>query len=745
MKRVWIGSVLGISVLAFVVHGIAGDVEDKLGARLRARVNAESMRSRWGFIEKGGRQEELVRVFVGGASAGSAVRASGGFVNTEIGKWITAEIPIARVLNIAGEAGVDRMRLGVRMRASNDRLVEDVRADHAHAGQAPLGNPRTGHGVIIGIIDTGIDVTHPDFQHADGSSRIVSIWDQTDDGGSSPSGYSYGTEWTKAQIDLGLCTHEDPDGHGTHVAGTAAGNGRAVADFSGVAPDAELIIVALDFESSTGVVDGASYIYQKASQMGRPCVINASLGSHFGPHDGTSPEPVMLDALIDAEAGRAFCAAAGNEGNDYIHVSYPASNDSLWSYYHAEGDGEIVLYLRVPSAYLQSTRFAVGVDESNFNPITRTGGPTAYLGRSPWYSVQDLIDDSDGTKSYRARFAGLTHGRVLFELDLHPGDGPFAAVLITIDDQDLEWDDDAGTVENLDLWRFMVWGGHPDIHAWIADVGRSYLIPSGDTRYRPQDNVFSVGFPAVARRIIAVGASVNRTTYVDQAGSGHGLKGTVGDLADFSSRGPTVDLRTKPDIVVPGSGVISSASQAAVDAEAIDADRIVAGGKHAVFSGTSMSSPGAAGSLALYFEQYPDADVDQIVTGMRRAAVEDEFTGGALPDQDWGWGKMDAFGMLIGTGFDGQAAPPADFVLEQNYPNPFNPMTSIEYTLPEKSQVRLAVLDGLGREVTVLLNGIQPAGSHTAVVDGSRWSSGIYVCRMEVRGRILKTKMLLMK
>ena len=195
--------------------------------------------------------------------------------------------------------------------------------------------------MIVGIIDTGIDYNHEDFMDADGNSRILSIWDQKRHGGPSPTEIqgSYGTECDSESISDGSCPMIDSDGHGTHVAGTAAGRDPV---YGGVAPDANIIVVSydssLDLGSgyadtifSTNICQAAYYVFEKASELGMPAVVNLSLGTHIGPHDGTSLFEECLSGLVNGASGRAIVAAAGNEYSDDtyytgIHAGFEVSN-----------------------------------------------------------------------------------------------------------------------------------------------------------------------------------------------------------------------------------------------------------------------------------------------------------------------------------------------------------------------------------------------------------------------------------
>ena len=732
-------------VWGYVNDVVGNDVNRKMGVRLRMLLNHPDRAARLQkSYEKCVVDGRWIKVFIEGESASSAVIEAGGIVETSIGKFLTARIPIDGVLSVALSPRIRRIRMARPVRLLNDRATQTVRADIVHAGQSPLSQAYSGGGVIVGIVDSGIDIGHDDFRKADGTTRILNIWDQNAPRINPPAGFNDGREWTKAQIDAGLCTHTDAEGHGTHVTGTATGNGRAVGNYGGMAPEADLIVVSTDM-TDAGIVNGADYIFRKAEALGKPCVVNLSLGGHEGPHDGTGLFSRMLNQLIVQKQGRILCAAAGNEGGDFLHLTYPSTNDSLWTYYYSGTDGIIVLYVRIPDAFLNTVRFAVGVDESDYNPMTETGGPQNYLGRTPWYSAQNVIDAGWGVYE-EADYDGWEHGRVSFEVE--EVTDSVTALLVTIEDTDMTWDESTEQVQGLDLWRFMVWGGNPRIHVWVMGdngLGYPYLDAVVDPRYRSTDNYVSVGMPADGSDIIAVGASVNRIQYTSADGQVYGGPGIVGDIAGFSSMGPTVDGRIKPEIVAPGSGIISSASQQAIDEGNIDASEIVAGGMHAVFDGTSMSCPVVAGCVALYLQQNPEANHQQVLAALKSSARQDGFTGFSLPDNTWGWGKIDVFSMLTTTGIPEASSIPLDFVLEQNVPNPFNSETVIRYRLPAAAHVRMVIYDALGREMAVLVEGMRGEGTHSVVIDGEDWGNGVYVCRLESQDKMQTLKMLLIK
>jgi subtilisin family serine protease len=211
--------------------------------------------------------------------------------------------------------------------------IPETRADQLH--QPPLG--LTGDGVAVGIIDFGLDYTLDDFIASDGTTRVAFLWDQSLDaveGEHAPAGFGYGVEYDADDITAALAApdpfavvrHRPADAsHGTHVAGIAAGNGRAgdgqfpAGQFVGAAPGATIIFVqphTIDaqttFTDSTRVAEAISYVFAKATELGLPCVVNMSLGQNGGSHDGESIVERAIDRLLE-QPGRAFVLAAGNE------------------------------------------------------------------------------------------------------------------------------------------------------------------------------------------------------------------------------------------------------------------------------------------------------------------------------------------------------------------------------------------------------------------------------------------------
>jgi len=244
-------------------------------------------------------------------------------VQATIGQIATARATREGLVNLAKLAEVEWMDISKFMRPCLDVSRVSTEVDHLYSG-----NPSyRGNGVLLAIFDSGIDWRHEDFIDNFGKSRILYLWDVTDDAGPHPAGFDYGSEYKQAQINdeidgspIGLVREQDTNGHGTHVAGIAGGDGSATGHgypekrYIGMAPQADLIIVKGGDDGFTTVnqINGTAYIMAKADQLKRPVVINFSLGGHAGAHDGTDLHEQAMDAAVGP--GKAIVVAASNDG-----------------------------------------------------------------------------------------------------------------------------------------------------------------------------------------------------------------------------------------------------------------------------------------------------------------------------------------------------------------------------------------------------------------------------------------------
>lgn len=291
---------------------------------LRARASHASMKEARVVVN----EADELDVFILGSVTREALEAAGAHVRTALPGVLTASVALDAIERIVSLDTVERIEGAAWADPSLDQSVPTTHADLAwNPGPGYVGH--SGRGVIIGIVDTGIDYDHLDFKTPQGGTRLLRIWDQTDAGGPHPLNYGYGSEWTSADIDAHVARQIDFNGHGTHVAGIAGGSGTGTGGgvpartFVGMAPEADLVVVKTDF-STTHIVDAVKYLDELAAERLQELVINLSLGTLYGPKDGTGGFERAINNLVTG-AGRIVVVSAGNYRGKPVHAELSVS------------------------------------------------------------------------------------------------------------------------------------------------------------------------------------------------------------------------------------------------------------------------------------------------------------------------------------------------------------------------------------------------------------------------------------
>ncbi|MBI4364650.1 MAG: S8 family peptidase, partial [Candidatus Latescibacteria bacterium] len=573
------------------------------------------------FLSRDHRGGLLVDLIIEGNVEAQLLRDQGIEVGTRVGRIMTARCPLPALAKLPDLPGVERVEAAERCVPSLDQSVVDVGVSYIRT-TPPLGfSGETGAGVLVGVVDTGIDYSHPDFLHPDGSTRLVSIWDQTGSGNPPPSGFGYGTEWNPSDINSQIAGEIDADGHGSHVAGIAAGNGMATGNgfpgftYVGVAPEADLCFVKTSFQT-TAIADGVNYIFQKAASLGKQAVVNLSLGTQAGPHDGTS----ALDALINGLTGpgRIVVAAAGNGGEDRHH-------------------GQTAVGFETPTSMTLTVPL--------YAPAGGAGND--YLLFSGWYEGADLISVSVRTPG-NATVGPVPAGANLLNQNTNEGYVNIYNATTSPPNGDHEiyieiFDGIANKPPKDGTWIFTFTPvsigstGRVDMYLFDDHLGDGSLLATWDQGFVPGGVVES---PGDADSVICAAAHATKSCWdsVDGTVRCWNPAPTLGDLAPFSSQGPRRDGVLKPDLSAPGLGVSSSLSSFAP----FPAERINADGVHVNISGTSMAAPHVTGAAALLLSQpcFQNATPSQIKARLRSTARADAFTL-SVPNDAWGYGKLD--------------------------------------------------------------------------------------------------------
>lgn len=584
---------------------------------------------------------KVIRPFWGSSFLGLPVAVSTG---TILGMRVT----LAELLTLVASPDVIYVEPSWKTEPKLDMSLPAIGVDRVHAHAPPI----LGEDVIIGAIDTGIDYMHLDFRYdADGdgmeeSSRITSIWDQT-------SGF-FGTTYSNGDIEddlaLGLSPSEgivrqrDSEGHGTHVMGIAAGDGSSSsAGFVGVAPGAQIIMVKTTFYTMD-ILAGVEYVFDEAEERGLPAVVNLSLGGHDGPHDGTSLFEQGLDELLQ-EPGRAIVVSAGNEGDQSLHISHNLHGDSFTFLLDPSSDS-IDLSLWYPGG----SAFTIIVTPPGGSPLVV---PARMTGHSNTTSGLVTVDNAlaganpnNGDNEVLISLSGLT---------------TYTAWSITVSDA----------------------GGGGRFDGWI--ISNSGTILGGDSNE-------TIDEPGNAHEVITVGAFNTKAIWPSLSGEQDFSDSyPIGDLAVFSSRGPTRDGRQKPELTAPGAWICSTLSTSSSSASYLTHSD----GVHTMNLGTSMAAPHVSGVIALMLAVNSQLTSSQIKEALIATAVRDSFTGNA-PNPLWGWGKVAAEAAVaaVQTHQPPEQEERPTVTLEEN---PVHNLAVFACTLPEGTgQARLAVLNVAG-------------------------------------------------
>ncbi|PKK91510.1 MAG: hypothetical protein CVV64_07070 [Candidatus Wallbacteria bacterium HGW-Wallbacteria-1] len=570
----------------------------------------------------------------------SKIRARGGIVHSTTGNILTARVPLSAMDELASYPEVTYVQGDHLLFPLLDLSKADTNVDDVQLG-TDLPRSYDGKGVLIGIVDTGIDFRHQDFIDENGKTKILYIWDTTDDGGPAPKEISepYGSEYTADDINdeidgspTNLVRERDTNGHGTHVAGMAASFGRAQGNYKGVAPGAELIIVKGGNGSfrTSDVMNGIDYLVKKATALGRPIVINLSLGGHSGPHDGTHLEEAKIDSL--SGPGRVFTIAAGNEGNDLIHCGYWTAS--------TEQDTQFKIYQSLDSS---------GRDiSSGLIDLWYSTGSIEFKLQAFDVNTGFLIDETvwikhgDEAKGITINDATQTYGRVDVWAGTSALNNQRNVYFIAYQENG-----DSGIHGRKVFWKLKT-RGSGNFDGWIN--GGLFLVHDPVV---PTDgnNDSSVGMPGTASQAITVANYTTRAQWVDVDGNSQSwsTEMKVGHIATSSSKGPTRNpsfTGQKPEIAAPGSMIIAPLS---ADVANPSRKYMISTNVHRVMNGTSMASPFVAGVIALMLQKNKDLTPQKIETYLTQNATVDAITGNSLPNPIWGYGKVDALKTIKAT------------------------------------------------------------------------------------------------
>lgn len=535
-----------------------------------------------------------------------------------------------------------------------------------------------GTGVVVGIIDTGIDVTHPDLRDAEGHTRVAWLLDlsRKATGKHAELEKKYGCSDAKAagcavfdaaDIEAAIASSSTSDapsdtvGHGTHVASIAAGNGLGTqagrAPLIGMAPGATLIAARVtragEDISDTDVLLATSFVFEQAAAMNMPAVVNMSLGADFGPHDGTTPLEKGLAALVGPDhPGRSIVVAAGNSGTLYL-------------------DGDLTLGVHTEVRVVPDATMRVPLRAAVLSSGRVKGGTYVWVGWPAGDEISVGVEGPGGQKWIEPVPAGSSDswdspqdGRPTLSVRV-VNDMVYQGSPLTADSHgavvvyDGQWESGAITTILLE--------GSGTADLWVQGVGDAAPSAQGvGELFERATKQGTVNIPATNGDLIAVGALLNRAKWTDAAGYKVGidhlgpLKPAVEDsMAYFSGAGPNRNGALKPEISAPGVFVAAAMSRDArpsVNPSSMFAGSsgmcpseskscMVVDANHALASGTSMASPMVAGAVALLLSINPSLTQPEITALLQAGA---RYPEGKVPyPYQMGAGALDVEGSRL--------------------------------------------------------------------------------------------------
>ncbi len=598
----------------------------------------------------------------------------------------------------------------------NDNTI-DSRADSVHQGLGGISQAFTGEGVVVAIIDWGFDYTHPTFYDDDlNELRLTRAWDQNKLDGTPPAGYDFGAEYVGVE-ELLTAKHDTdyvfgPGTHGTHVAGIAGGAGGGPdavftvvnepgQKFIGAAPESELVFISLRRDAPS-LIDAFTYVKDYAESVNKPFVVNMSFGSHLGPHDGMDLKNVGIDNLQGP--GRIFVGSAGNNGTGSFHLDrdFSVNPDTLIT----------VVTIHSSSNWGQTLSMWGSSNSSFVASVSLANSDDELVLQTPFYNSLDeeqldtlmVLPEGEFQVRVLSTAAFTTNDKPNIRMEVR-NTTPFRIVLKAISED-----------SHLHIWsnarmqnRYTNWGSNL--------TSQFPGAVSGDVHY-------AMGEPGgCGKSVITVGAYRAERYFPD--GSSF-----FGNIAGFSSRGPTVDGRVKPDISSGGVNVLSAVNSYTTNGifPFMHDGRQYAWDS---FSGTSMSGPQVAGVVALILQSDPELTSLEMRQLLRETARQDIFTG-EIGDEGhlrWGWGKANALAAILATEFiastDDRAILNNDFV--SLFPNPGSEMLNIRFEEYSGPEVQVAIFDLSGKMMTQK----RMAAGEQVQLSVSDLPQGLYLVRVE--------------
>lgn len=590
-----------------------------------------------------GQQTLPLLIEVNDADNLTSLTEAGADITGVYGNVISVNMPVDAIAGLENDDNVMSVTTSRRRRLLNDkgRTSSASNVDAVHQG-TDLDREYKGDGVIVGLFDSGLDPNHINFYDDDRAlSRVKRVWKYT---GNAYTGKITTSTYSTPTTIANFTTDDSNETHGTHVLGIITGsydNGTSTTRYYGMAPHADIAIACGDAYDDA-ILSGVKNIFNYANMVNLPAVVNLSLGTNLGHHDGTDAFSKALDAIAK---DNTVVLAAGNEADtkivarktlsdgDLTMTTILAPNDLyLTGYYQAYGQIEVIAndnsaFTIQLGLYNTSTKAITATLDITSTSMKYWGGTSANVSNKTTNSV---FTAGFSTSSYFGAARGLC-----------PDNNRYYAMV----------DCDLTRKSSGKVLPVVIVKGKAGQTIEMFSEGYTVFTDNGVAGYTDGTNDGTISDMACGQYTIAIGAYSTRNAYPY---SGQ----IVGDIVDYSSYGKLIDGRMLPHVCAPGQAIVSSMSTYYKSSSNFDSNydkiysTVTANGRSNYWchmGGTSMAAPAATGIFALWLEADPTltpADIRDIAV---KTARSDRYVegGSASEPYQWGAGKLDAHAGLV--------------------------------------------------------------------------------------------------
>ncbi len=645
-------------------------------------------------------------------------------VLARFGDIFIASVPLDQLAALSLDPRVTRIEAGRGTQSLTDSVALQVHALPAYQGLA-LPQAYTGAGVVVGVMDIGFDLTHPTFYDSTATTyRIKRLWDHLsrDTVGST---LYVGADYSGREALLAYAHSRDglDQTHGTHTAGIAAGSGYD-SHYRGLAYESDLCLVSNAVTEDIALIDSADYykytyatdalgfkyIFDYAQSVGKPCVINFSEGSLQDFRGDDQLYYAILDSITGP--GRILVVAAGNTGQTVNYIHKPVGVERAGRF-HA-GSGRYMMHtLKSADPFTIRLRF--------YPP----GQPSSVID----IATNDVLTAADSTLLLSPTVAGKTWtvSVLAYASCYQPAETAY--------DLMVQGPNDIGTTMPLSVEMV---GTQADVELYR---GSGSLVTSTlDPTLTDGEASYGILSPGSAPGVICVGANSYRRQVTNYNGTVKRYDmGTGGQRGPYSSVGPTFDRRIKPDVMAPGTNIISSYSSYYLEKHPTandidwDVEHFEFNGRTYAWncnSGTSMASPVVAGALALWLEADPTLSAADCLDIFARTCVRLDSIS-PTPNNLWGYGQIDVYAGLLevlrrkSTGLASVLTSPK---VSQLTCRVAGTQLELSAAQPVAADFKVSIYTTQGIRMQQWR---EPAGRTTYRLDISRLPKGVYVLRID--------------